>query len=67
VLAAISDTAVRDRRILANPARGVSVPRKVKRAHTYLSREQVELLARDFLVNRRIELSLNAFDDRRLV
>lgn len=46
VLAAILDTAVRDRRILANPARGVSLPRKVKRAHTYLTHEQVELLAR---------------------
>ncbi len=45
VLAAILDTAVRDRRILANPARGVSLPRKIKRAHTYLSHEQVELLA----------------------
>jgi integrase len=45
VLAAILDSAVRDRRLLANPARGVSLPRKVKRAHTYLSHEQVELLA----------------------
>lgn len=45
VLAAILDVAVRDRRILANPARGVSLPRKVKRPHTYLSHEQVELLA----------------------
>lgn len=45
VLAAILDTAVRDRRILANPARGVSLPRKIKRPHTYLSHEQVELLA----------------------
>lgn len=45
VLAAILDVAVRDRRILANPARGISLPRKVKRAHTYLTHEQVEILA----------------------
>ena len=45
VFTAILDVAVRDRRILANPARGVSLPRKVKRPHTYLSHEQVELLA----------------------
>jgi len=45
ILAAILDTAVRDRRILANPARGVSLPRKVRLPHTYLTHEQVDLLA----------------------
>ncbi|MGN6445291.1 tyrosine-type recombinase/integrase [Amnibacterium sp.] len=45
VLASILDVAVRDRRILSNPARDVGLPRKVGRAHTYLSREQVESLA----------------------
>ena len=45
ILAAILDTAVRDRRILANPARGVSLPRKVRLPHTYLTHEQVELPA----------------------
>lgn len=45
VLASILDVAVRDRRILSNPARDVGLPRNVGRAHTYLSREQVESLA----------------------
>lgn len=45
VLAGILDVAVKDRRILSNPARGVDRPRKVIRRHTYLSREQVEALA----------------------
>jgi integrase len=45
ILAGILDVAVRDRRILTNPARGVDQPRKVARAHTYLTREQVESLA----------------------
>jgi integrase len=47
VLAAILDVAVRDRRIASNPARGVSLPRKGKKARAYLSHEQVELLARE--------------------
>jgi integrase len=45
VLAAILDEAVKDRRLLSNPARGVNLPRKAKKAHTYLSREQVHLMA----------------------
>lgn len=45
VLAGILDVAVRDRRILTNPARDVDLPRKVARRHTYLPREQVEALA----------------------
>lgn len=45
VLAAILDDAVSDRRILSNPARGVSLPRKTKKAHVYLSHEQVHALA----------------------
>lgn len=45
VLAAILDVAVKDRRITSNPSRGVSLPRKTKRSHTYLTREQVEALA----------------------
>lgn len=45
VLAAILDDAVDDRRILANPARGVRLPRKVKREHVYLTHEQVHELA----------------------
>lgn len=45
VLAAILDVAVRDRRALSNSARGVNLPRKVKRAHTYLTAEQVSALA----------------------
>ncbi|MGM9474348.1 tyrosine-type recombinase/integrase [Pseudarthrobacter sp. YS3] len=45
VLAAILDDAVSDRRILTNPARGVTLPRKVKKPHVYLSHDQVHELA----------------------
>jgi len=44
VLAAILDVGVKDRRILVNSARGVTLPRKKKKPHTYLSHEQVDLL-----------------------
>ncbi|GAA4736391.1 site-specific integrase [Amnibacterium soli] len=46
VLASILDTAVRDRRLSANPARGVHLPRKHGKRHAYLSHQQVEMLAR---------------------
>lgn len=45
VLAAVLDRAVRDRRILENRARGVTLPRKSSARRIYLSHEQVELLA----------------------
>ena len=45
VLAGILDVAVRDRRILSNPARGVNLPRKTSKEHIYLSHQQVHLLA----------------------
>jgi integrase len=45
VLAAILDDAVSDRRTLSNPARGVTLPRKLKKPHIYLSHEQVHALA----------------------
>ena len=45
VLAAILDVAVRDRRIPANPARGVNLPRKVGKRRIYLSHDQVQLLS----------------------
>ncbi|KUI17369.1 hypothetical protein AU192_01255 [Mycobacterium lehmannii] len=45
VLAGILDDAVRDRRLMTNPARGVKLPRKVKREHAYLTDEQVMALA----------------------
>lgn len=44
VLASILDVAVRDPRILCNPARGVNLPRKVGNARVYLSHTQVQLL-----------------------
>ena len=44
VLAGIPDDAVRDRRLLTNPARGIALPRKVKQQHINLSHEQVERL-----------------------
>lgn len=45
ILAGILDTAVKDRRIPSNPARGVNLPRRTKRPHRYLSHEQIETLA----------------------
>ncbi|GAP56281.1 putative prophage phiRv2 integrase [Arthrobacter sp. Hiyo6] len=45
VLAAVLDDAVSDRRTLSNPARAVTLPRKVKKAHVYLSHEQVHAMA----------------------
>lgn len=45
VLAAILDVAVKDRRILVNPGRGVNLPRKVRKERHYLTHEQVTLLA----------------------
>lgn len=45
ILAGILDSAVDDRRILSNPARGVNLPRKTKKPHTYLTHEQVHALA----------------------
>ncbi|BBZ39302.1 tyrosine-type recombinase/integrase [Mycobacterium conspicuum] len=45
VLAKIVDEAVRDRRLMTNPARGVKLPRKVKREHRYLTDTQVWDLA----------------------
>lgn len=45
VLTAILDDAVSDRRTMSNPARGVSLPSKVKKPHVYLSHEQVHALA----------------------
>lgn len=46
VLASILDSAVKDRRILSNPACGVNLPRKLTKPHPYLSHEQIDLLAR---------------------
>ena len=45
VLAAILDDAVSDNRTLRNPARGVTLPRKVKKPHVYLSHDQMHELA----------------------
>ncbi|WP_162787000.1 tyrosine-type recombinase/integrase, partial [Janibacter anophelis] len=45
VLAAILDSAVRDRRISTNPAREVKTPRKVSKPRPYLTHRQVERLA----------------------
>lgn len=47
ILAAILDTAVRDRRIADNPARGIRLPKKTPKRRVYLSHEQVELLAHE--------------------
>ena len=45
VLSSILAAAVRDRRILANPAEGVALPRKVAKAHVYSSHDQLHALA----------------------
>lgn len=45
ILSAVLDTAVRDRRIAENPARGVRLPKKVAKRRVYLTHAQVHLLA----------------------
>jgi integrase len=45
VLAGILDEAVRDRRLLTNPARGLKLPPKIKGEHRYLTDGQVWQLA----------------------
>jgi integrase len=45
ILAGILDVAVRDHRLATNPARGVSLPRKVTKEHRYLSHQQLHRLA----------------------
>lgn len=47
ILASILDGAVDDRRVLSNPARGVILPRKGRKAHVYLSHEQIHRLAEE--------------------
>ena len=47
ILAAVLDVAQRDRRIAVNPARGVSLPRKGKKEHVYLSHNQVATLSQN--------------------
>lgn len=46
ILLAILEDGVRDRRILANPAADVDLPRKAPAPRHYLTHEQVEVLAR---------------------
>lgn len=46
ILAGILDSAVRDRRLRANPARDLVLPRKTPKRKAYLTHEQVDLLAR---------------------
>ncbi|KUI37600.1 integrase [Mycobacterium sp. IS-1496] len=45
VLARIIDDAVRDRRLAANPARGVKLPGRSRRKNIYLTAEQLQALA----------------------
>jgi len=46
ILAAVLDVAVKDRQLMQNPARGVTLPRKSKKPHVYLTHDQVWELAR---------------------
>lgn len=45
ILSAVLDTAVRDRRLGDNPARGVKLPKKISKRRVYLTHAQVDLLA----------------------
>lgn len=45
VLAGLLDEAVKENRLVANPARGVDLPRKKRKPHIYLSHEQVHAMA----------------------
>jgi integrase len=47
VLAGILDDAVVDRRLAANPARGVKLPRKIPKARNYLTAMQASALANE--------------------
>lgn len=58
VLLSILAGAVRDRRILSNPAEGVPLPRKQRKEHIYLSHEQLHALADAAGVHRALILVL---------
>ena len=58
VLLAILAGAVRDRRILSNPAEGVALPRKRRKQHVYLSHEQLHARANAAGSNRTLVLVL---------
>lgn len=45
ILAGIMDVAVRDRRIADNVARGINLPKRVRKPRVYLTHSQVEMLA----------------------
>ncbi len=45
ILAKILDDCVRDRMLIANPARGVKLPKRPPRRNTYLTAEQLDMLA----------------------
>jgi integrase len=49
LLAAVLDVAVRDRRLVENPARGIKLPRKTSKRRVYLTHRQVDLLASEAL------------------
>lgn len=53
VLAGILDIALNDRLISANPARGVKLPRKTRKANVYLTHEQVAALANEAPADKR--------------
>ena len=58
VLASILDSAVADRRMLSNPARGVHLPRKTPKRRVYLTHEQVDRLATECGSNETLVLFL---------
>jgi integrase len=58
ILAAILDDAVKDRRLSSNPVRGIPMPRKMRKPHTYLTHLQVFELAKAAGGNRALILTL---------
>lgn len=58
VLAGVIDRAVKDRRLDANPARGVNLPRKRSKPRHYLTHTQVQLLATEARFNSTLVLLL---------
>lgn len=61
VLAAILDVAVKDRKLLSNPARDIRLPKKAPKTRVYLSHAQVDLLARSAFEGRRTLLRFLAY------
>jgi integrase len=58
ILAGVIDRGVRDRRLPLNVARGINLPRKLKKQRSYLSHDQVQALADESGANSNLVLFL---------